>query len=281
MEQESQTSTNDEYPYTQYDPKWDSYVRIAGASGVGILILYILCSYLRDTRDFWTVFIAACLSFLILEAMVIQTAIYQKQWRAMRDGLAKTESLIGQNNEIIKAMNAQASHMEGQLKQANQHFYVSERAYVGIDNMGFDPPLVDGRPTQMRFTISNSGNTPAWDLTTVFALVTEGIRNPDRHPPVLPPNHPLNFIGQMTKGAPQNIWIPAPMSVDHWVMRTIREGTARLSITVKVRYTCIQDRQEEQEFFFIFDPPTGNFSRRRAWIPFTGRDDALVPTRIE
>jgi hypothetical protein len=194
-------------------------------------------------------------NILVFAAIVVQAYIYRGQWQSMREGLERTDRLLAQTEE---------------------HFYVSQRAYLGVDNAGFiGNKVVPNEPLTLLFTVSNSGETPAWNLHPLFAITSETLETAMDEAPSLGSGKMDKIVGQVTKGAPHDISGPLLVYTDEHV-RQINSGERRLAVFVELRYTCIQKRDETDTFFFIYNPQTGTFKRRREWTRYIGPEVSVL-----
>jgi hypothetical protein len=71
-------------------------------------------------------YITTLLSFLVLSVIAIQAEIYQRQWKAMQDGLEETR-------KVVAAMDKQSGHMEGQFEVMKQQADIAFRQLETTD----------------------------------------------------------------------------------------------------------------------------------------------------
>jgi hypothetical protein len=83
------------------------------------IILFIVCRWwigLPDHPDEGTkAFITAMLAIFALNVITYQAYVYARQSHTMREGLSKTENLLGQNERIIAEMKGQRGLVEQQI----------------------------------------------------------------------------------------------------------------------------------------------------------------------
>jgi hypothetical protein len=147
------THENHDYPNPQLDPVWVFRMRILGFSVLGILVIRFFSGYIREDKDFWTVFIGGSLTWMILMAMAFQIKIADRQakisdqqqsemskqrkimedsfrqtrrairhneeamrdqWQAMVGGLERTDELLKQNVRMLEEVEKQARAAETQ-----------------------------------------------------------------------------------------------------------------------------------------------------------------------
>jgi hypothetical protein len=248
-------------PYTSIDsPKWWGFRwwAFVPVIVVGIGVILWLSVYYIDPSQNTQFAVTAILAFGTLIVIIVQAVIYRSQWHAMRQSLDKTDGLLAQNDRMLTAVHRQNEHAKAQadsmaeqldvmrrsLKQADEHFYVANRAQVVLDkDIKFLIPngLSKQGPNPISVSVLNGGRTAATDVTiTSHSIPTrtpfpqldyERIVQSHRMmgPALLVPNNPVPVIVENITRMTEAEW-------NNWY-----GGSYKLFIQLGVWYTDIQD----------------------------------------
>jgi hypothetical protein len=111
---------------------------IVGAGLLGLLALIFVSVYLPNLTERAKFFTGNALSLLVLGVIAVQAYIYRKQWdtmerqwKAMIDGLEKTQTLVQQNQLAVEAAGRTATASEQGLEIGRKSMVYEQRAYVG------------------------------------------------------------------------------------------------------------------------------------------------------
>lgn len=146
-------------------------MRIGFLVVVGTWLLWQFCYGLPD-KDFWTVFIGGSLNLFILAAMLVQAHVSRKQWRAMQDGLEKTQTLIEQNERV-------AASAEDSAQTARKAYERTDRPWLRVDIGIISPLTFDEQGGHLTFAISatNIGRSVALGATINPRIVPMRMNN--------------------------------------------------------------------------------------------------------
>lgn len=170
--------------------------------GGGVLLLVLLVFTFAQRAGRIPFFTENLLSLLVLVVIALQTYIYHRQEKVMREGLEETRNLLRQNewtfkenhkqaNAVRTQMQEQSKAMKGQLDAMNQSLaetrktvtqneraiqvaeenariaeralYLSERPHFGIANISMQ--FEAGKAFSLSITFLNGGKSPAWHFT--------------------------------------------------------------------------------------------------------------------
>lgn len=241
------TNHDPDYPNPQINPEWQFLMRIIGWAIVGFLFLLWLCWHIPDQKDFWQALIGGSVSYLILLAMFFQARIYKRQseimenqWKAMRDGLDKTDALLKQNREF---------------------FEITERAYMGLKIIHLNSGVGVGVYPSALATFLNGGKTPAWNFSTRFRFLIS--TDPPRD--ILTRRQIEEWSAESEVGA----FIPAGtektldftqdylrIDTSH-ILEAIQTYVGYLYLIGEARYIDITQTERILPFFLVYDPNKG------------------------
>jgi hypothetical protein len=193
--------------------------------------------------------------------MRLQRQTTQKQLTAMNGGLTETKNIINQNERTIKASQRQARSSEAMVKTTQEMFYLSERAYIGIAAMYPEPaPIVKGQLFRVWCHIVNTGKTPATDLEHMLGIGFEPIGQ-EYIRPVLPDATQSGADKDLLAGMStylRGLWMNIS---DEEFERIHVLNTMKLVVFGKIKYQCIQNRQEIHRFEYTYDVESESFIR--------------------
>jgi hypothetical protein len=165
--------------------------RIVIYAGVAYLILLGLSLFWPNLAERTKFFTANALTLALLIVAIAQAVIYYSQQQIMQgqlveierqrkilfDSLTETQKLVKHNERLTDASEAQRDAMQGQLGAMNaqaeamreqvefarkqvEAINISERAYLGIENIGLTD-LEVGKVPRIVMIMKNAGRTPA------------------------------------------------------------------------------------------------------------------------
>jgi len=170
MVESNQTSHNADQPNNGQDdsrPYGDMYwVYIIGAwAFIGLLLAAIFWPNMTERLKF---FVATLWVLVTAFAVIAQVRINHRQWQIM-------EGQWRVMGDQLKAMDDQRALVERSIESAEKNSIYAQRAYVvaKIRDIGEKDDTL-----QFRLRIENSGNTPANDVTVLYAY---GLRESSPH----------------------------------------------------------------------------------------------------
>jgi len=141
-----------------------------------------------------------------------------------------------------------------------QSFHVSERPYVTVENVRFDPPLDQNHtPAIVKLDWHNAGRTPTLKLTYQIRLFIDDKETVDT---------PSDFSSEVTiasdrsVGASFSIWIRGPGDYEGIV-----DGTRKLSIKGSLKYSDIFKESHLTTLCAVYDSKVN-----KAWVFCPGND---------
>lgn len=135
---------------------------------LALIFVSVNLPYLKDRAKFFT---ENALSLSILIAVIVQAIISNRQWRAMTDGLERTDRVIDkmQGQLVVMEDQAKAATAQAELAAKQVEFMVlKECAYITIDNLCVEP--IRNHLLVVSGKFFNSGNTPALDFKRKFRV---------------------------------------------------------------------------------------------------------------
>lgn len=187
---------------------WKTVASVSGlsvAAGTGVGLLSWASGAIDDIAVALNFFAQNTLSWLIFLAVIVQAVISSKQWRAMHDGLDRTDTVIEKMQLQLDTMQDTLEQTKRQADIAGDALRISTQAYVCIRNIELDPTK-----DRIFIEVENLGRVPADNITIDVWLRMET-------PPELnlkTPTHQERFIfGEKTALFSGNL--PINVRIDH------------------------------------------------------------------
>jgi hypothetical protein len=178
--QDDQHLTHESPPRNWIIRNWKTVASVGGlftAAGVGVALLDWASRAIDDVGVALNFFAQNIFSMFILLAVIVQAVISNRQWRAMKDSVERTDTIIenmqGQLTSMVHqeeamqgqliVMNAQEAAMRDALEETRRTVRYSEAAYIAIK----DGLLIQFGPNQTtvaKMFYTNAGNTPAYNV---------------------------------------------------------------------------------------------------------------------
>ncbi|MCA1577397.1 MAG: hypothetical protein LC794_08550 [Acidobacteria bacterium] len=150
--QNDQQLTHESTPRNWIIRNWKTVASVGGlstAAGGGVALLDWASRSIDDVATALNFFAQNTFSLLIFLAVIVQAVISNRQWRAMKDSVDRTDTIIENMGEQLDAMRREAKATETAL-------IVSNRAYVGVHSL-----REDFKNDTLFLMLENIGNIPA------------------------------------------------------------------------------------------------------------------------
>jgi hypothetical protein len=142
------------------------------ATGVGVALLDWASRAIDDVAAALNFFTQNTFSLLLFLAVIVQAVISNKQWRAMKDSVERTDTIIENMQGQLASMEGQERIMQGQLNVMKEQTalirrqvelaFVSEQACVVLRD--WKKPVLEDGVLKVSANFVNRGRTPAWDI---------------------------------------------------------------------------------------------------------------------
>ncbi len=213
-------------------------------------------------------------------SVVLTMGFIALQWNEMRSGSVDTHDLAvaaktqadaaksqADNTKIVAesaksqaqaAVNA-ANIANGSLDLSRQAFHVTERPYVTIESMRFDPALQESHlPAILKYDFHNAGKTPALNARQEPHAFIDGKATAEQ---------PRDFPGEMTIASDRNVGASMSIWVSGGDFEGIRDGTRRLSLKGRITYSDIFKERHTTIFCAEYDAKV-----TKTWVYCPGND---------
>lgn len=212
--------------------------------------------------------------FLVLSVYSGQLKVMQGQLDQMKSGSLQTKKLIDENHTLAESAKKQATDThdlattagtqanvaKGALDLSRQSFHVSQRPYVTVENVRFDPPIEQNHnPATIKFDLHNAGRTPGLRGThTIHAFIAG--KEIERSP--------TDFPSELTIASDRSVMV----SLSAWIRRPgdyegIVDGTLPISIKGSARYSDIFKEWHTTTFCAVYDGKV-----TKTWLYCPGND---------
>lgn len=134
-------------------------------SAVAFLLLVLVSRYLPYLQERAKFFTENALSLSILIAVIIQAIISTKQWKAMTDGVERTDRVVEKMQVQLEVMKDQAKAATAQAELAAKQIelmVLNECAYMTLGN--WEIPPIRNQRLVINGKFINAGRTPALDF---------------------------------------------------------------------------------------------------------------------
>jgi len=166
-------------------------------------------------------------NLIIAFAVIAQVVIYRKQWRIMRRQTAISQAMID---------------------NAKDSFYLSERAYMGLQTFKIKSFLPDQKP-ELEMVFINGGRTPAWDVAIQLSL------NIGNEPNL---RDWIDGLGEsesfVPAGGTANASGIQPDPIPAKSVTAVENKVVRLFVVGECRYKDIQKRDRIYPFCLVYKP---------------------------
>lgn len=213
---------------------------------LALIFVSVNLPYLKDRAKFFT---ENALSLSILIAVIVQAIISNRQWKAMTDGLKRTDkallqskTLVDQNAQSLKIAKIGIDAAEKSAIYANRAYVVAKVRAVG--NMSY----------QFQIWIQNLGNTPANNVHVSYAYQVRD------KPPHDDTEEPVVFNDEFTKteslgliapdGSHQTIETPR-IELSELDDGRLNSGKLKLYCWGRINYEDIFNRKWHTYFCFV------------------------------
>jgi len=220
----------------------------------------------HEKRHLTAQWVQVGVTFLAFVAAAIYAGIATFQLRDFDQSVSLSQIIArqsriqtAQSRRSADAAKTAAESAQGALNFSQQSLRISERPYISIENVRFDPPLEQSHdPATVKFEFHNAGKTPA--LKGTFAINvfidTEKISQ-------IPRDFPSEVTIASDRGAASSmsIWFKKPGDFDG-----ISNGTKKLSFKGKIKYRDIFKQWHPTSFCAVYDGKT------KEWVYCPGND---------
>lgn len=183
-----------------------------------------------------------------------------------------------QENEMIQqrvTMQDSLKETRQALNQTDKMFYASNRAYVGLQNLGIESGDDDGRlihrlpegggQCRIGCVVINKGKTPAFNFGHVFRLIFTKLPVPNKPAVDFQTFDENRIVPQLLVDKPETIYGDVFTCVPELYKELVIDRTRLMILSVKFAYNCLNIRDEEYIAHYIWDVDEGEFMFRRNW----------------
>jgi hypothetical protein len=222
----------------------------------------------RTTADWWMVGLTA----IIAVATVVNVWTFykeseetSKQVQNLADKsagvvTAMNQALADSQENIKKALDAGSQQAKDTLAQSTNALHISERPYVTLENVRFDPPLEQNhQPALVKYDFHNAGKTPALHGTFAVDVYLDGQKTKSL---------PRQFLASITIPAgmgvtnSNSIWLESPGDFDG-----VTSGVRQLAIKGRITYSDIFKDKHSTDFCTVYDAKV-----TKGWVYCPGND---------
>lgn len=193
------------------------------------------------------------------DAANLNAVAAQGMLEQMKNSGTDTHALAVNAETQAEAAKDTATAAKGSLSLSSKALHLSERPYVTVEDVKFDPALDQAHdPAIIKIGFHNAGRSPALKATEQFNILVDGAVSASR---------PTDFPGEMTIASDRtnvtslSLWLHAPGDFDHIV-----DGTRKLSLKGHILYTDIFKDWHQTFFCAIYD------SKGKEWKFCPGND---------